>query len=175
MSKSVPNQNASLVHVTDAEIVDTSPAVPMTRTAELMQAFGGQSAISFCSFDSTTPEGMFLLDKCEEAPDKQLREMANLEFNMTGFYMHFVDLPGKSEGETVQAVRTCLISDEGEVYACCAEGIRKSVIRLVKQHGLPPWKGKVPVVVHLKSIGEGRNWLTVTNKPLALNGKKGKS
>ena len=164
--------NAVADDVALVPFVPTPPAIDSPQA--LMQMMDTSDSRRYCSFDMRTPAGLLLLDKCEEAPDRKLSEMANLEFALTGFYLHYITLEGKGPGEVIEAVRSCLITDDGQVFAAVSEGVRKSIARLVAQHGLPPWKTPVPVKVVLKRLDNGHNWLTILNNPPPLKPKGAK-
>lgn len=148
---------------------------PVSAELSLKLVFGGSSVRRYASFDPRTPEGMVISDKCDLAPDKRIADMLNLEFSIQHFLMHWVQVPGQEDGEIVDAVRTCLITTDNEVLACCSDGIRSSVMRLVEQHGLPPWKNGVPVKVVNVPTRKGWKMLALMNNPPLLQTKGKKS
>lgn len=154
-----------------ADAVATVP--PAANSAQALAAlFGGEALARFCSFDPKTPAGIMLLDKCEESPDQRLREITNVKLALVHVYGHLVDVIHEETGTVQSRLRTCLIDKSGQVYACVSEGIRKSVVRLVTQHGLPPWPAGVPVIVKVRVLANGHNWLYLTNDPEAQPAKK---
>ena len=148
-----------------------TPPIPPNSGAMLRQVFGAAESDVFCSFDPTTPVGMVMMDRCAEAPDAKVKDLVNLQVLLVHVYGHHVDLVDEKDGSVRTALRTCLVDKEGKVYSCVSEGVRNSILRLSAQHGLPPWRNGIRVKVQLKSLGNNRQWLTILNDPLPVEGK----
>lgn len=145
---------------------------PPANSPQAMAAlYGGNQSALFCSFDPRSPAGIALLDRCEEAPDAKLREVANVRLRLVHVYGHMVDLTDSETGEVNSRLRTCLIDASGKVYACVSEGIRKSIVRLSTQHGIPPWPKGIDVVVKVRVQANGHSWLYLLNDSEAQSEK----
>lgn len=114
-----------------------------------------------CSFDLSTVEGRQLRQKCEEEPDKQARELVNLELKLQHVYAKVVDFTNQETGETYPLLRICLVTDEGKVHPCASEGVREGLWRLMEGHGFPPWKRPIKVVLQLKPLKNGHQRLAL--------------
>lgn len=98
-----------------------------------------------CSFNLKTPEGRDLLQRCEEAPDAQIRSIVGEVFEIRHVYAKVVDKVDEQTGEAFPILRICLINPQGLIVACASDGIRESIVRLMRGHGLPPWKDAIRV------------------------------
>lgn len=114
-----------------------------------------------CSFDLKTPAGRELLQKCEEEPDKPVRELVNMELRLQHVYARIVDYTNPETQEVYPILRICLIDTSGNVHPCASEGIRDALIRLMQGHGLPPWKDGIPVRIALKALKDKKQRLTL--------------
>lgn len=157
-----------------AELPPAPQAVAPNSPEAMRQLFGEGKADRFITFDPKTPEGIALLDKCEETADEPLRTLSNLELRLQHVYAHLVDIVNKETGEVVPRLRTCLITTEGKVHACVSDGIRDAVLRLALQHGLPPWPKGIPVKVLLRPTKTERIRMTLVNvvEPAKKGGAK---
>lgn len=145
------------------EVVPVTPTAPASDSplALFGAVFGRDQGGELASFDTRTVEGRQLLQKCEEEPDKKVKEMANLKLKLRHVYAQRIELTRPETGESVPALRICLITTDGQVHPCVSEGVRQSIWRLIRGHGLPPWKAGIPVTVSLKTLGPQRQWLTL--------------
>lgn len=136
-------------------------AAAFDAVAPFAELFGRGTAGELSSFDTRSVEGRQLLQKCEEAPDQSLRTAVNKSIRVRHVYAQRIELVNEQTAEAVPATRICVIATDGRVYACVSEGVRQSVWRLIRGHGLPPWKDGIPVTVTLKELGNKRQWLTL--------------
>src|SRR4051794_26088264 len=114
-----------------------------------------------CSFDLTTPAGRQLRQKCEEEPDRQARELVNMELLLQHVYAKVVDYTNPETGETYPLLRICLVTADGKVHPCASEGVREGLWRLMEGHGFPPWKTPIRVVLALKALKSGHQRLAL--------------
>jgi hypothetical protein len=135
------------------------PAAPPAAT--LANFFGDDGRSTVMSFDPRSAEGRQLLQKCEEEPDRPLKELTNLKLRLKHVYAKAIELARPETGELVPATRICLVTTDGKVHACVSEGVRQSIGRLIRGHGIPPWPAGVPVTVTLKTLDSKRQWLTL--------------
>lgn len=149
------DKTRELVPATPPEKPPTAPPVA------LATFFGDDGRSTVMSFDARTAEGRQLLQKCEEEPDKPLKEMSNLKLKIKHVYARTIELERPETGEMVPATRICLVTTDGKVHACVSEGVRQSVGRLIRGHGIPPWSNGVPVTVTLKTLDSKRQWLVL--------------
>lgn len=143
-----------------APIPPTPPTAPSGAVA-LADMFGRPDRQAVCSFDLSKPEGRQLLQKCEEEPDKAVRELANMELELQHLYAKVIDYVNPETGEAYPLLRICLVTKDGQVHACCSDGIRQGVVRLIAGHGLPPWKTPVKVRIALKALADKKQRLTL--------------
>ncbi len=147
--------------------VEPSRNVRTIRGADLpddaVALFGQTAMTAWASFDTTTPEGILTLDKCETAEDAKLSTLINCELTIANVYAHKVDYTTEG-GEVVNLTRMCLITPDGKVFGTCSGGIARSLLRLFKQHRLPPWKPGVTVKVNQREA-RNRRWFDLTNVP----------
>ncbi len=104
-----------------------------------------------CSFNLTTPEGRDLLQRCEEAPDAQIRSIVGELFEIKHVYAKVVDKIDEQTGEAFPILRICLVNKEGTIVACASDGIRESLVRLMAGHGFPPWNDGIRVAFKQRS------------------------
>lgn len=142
-------------------VAAATPATPQNES--FAQTFGVDQLRPFMTFDPKTPEGRKLLDKCDEAADWKLSDMNGMRFKLIGFYGSFVPLPGPTPGEVRNVLRTCLITDDGEVLACMSNGVRASIVRLCEQWGLPPWRSPIAVQVVFKPTKYDNDRIVILN------------
>jgi hypothetical protein len=133
------------------------PTTPAGGWGVLLKA--GAEAV--CSFDLKTPAGRELLQKCEEEPDKPVRELVNMELQLQHVYARVVDYTNPETGEVYPILRICLVDDKGNVHPCASDGVRDSLVRLMAGHGMPPWKKPIPVRIALKALKNSRQRLTL--------------
>lgn len=145
-----------------------APAPAPAQDLAVIPAAGGlaglllkEGRVAQCSFDLRTVAGRELLQKCEEEPDKPVRELANMEFKLAHLYARVFDYTNKETGETYPLLRICLVTSDGQVHACCSDGIRESLVRLIAGHGMPPWKEPIPVRIALKALADKKQRLTL--------------
>lgn len=153
----------------------TTALVPATKEQALQSLFGNTAGGEVCSFDLTTPEGRRLLQSCEELPDGTLKGHVNKRLRIVHVYAKVIELTSEATGEIFPATRICVATTDGQVYSCVSEGVRQSLWRLMRGHGLPPWKGGVEVEVQLRDLASKRQWLTlleVFDKPAAGRGNR---
>ncbi len=80
-----------------------------------------------------------------------LRDYVNQPLEIVDVMAHPVDLVDEESGELTTAIRTILISKDGEAYAAVSEGIRSSIARLVQICGQAPWSPALKVTAVEKS------------------------
>lgn len=119
----------------------------------------GQPAV--CSFNLSTPAGRELLQKCEEEPDRPVRELVNTELLLQHVYARVVDFTNKETGEVYPILRVCLVDTDGKVHPCASDGVRDALLRIFAGHGVPPWKNGVRVRIALKALSNSRQRLTL--------------
>ena len=92
---------------------DLAPAHAANPLADF---FGGIDRAEVTSFNTATAEGRQLLQKCEEEPDKPLKELVNLKLRLKHVYAKRIELVRPETGELVPATRICLITNDGKTY-----------------------------------------------------------
>jgi hypothetical protein len=147
--------NGDQVPAPGSAVAAIPPAPP------LLALLGTNDRLPVCSFDLKSVAGRQLLQKCEEEPDTPVREMANMQLRLQHVYAKVIDYTNQESDEVYPLLRICLITTEGKVHACCADGVRESLLRLMAGHGLPPWKDGIPVEIRLKATKKGFNRLTL--------------
>lgn len=138
---------------------EPSQSVPDTAVANVStfsQVLGTEDRPSIASWDLTTPDGRELLQKCEETPDEKVRELVGQEIVVAHVYAKIVDYTNEQTSEVYPITRICLVTPEGKVHACAADGVRDSINRLSMGRGYPPWKVPVRVKVAQKETKKGR-------------------
>lgn len=129
----------------------TGAVVPVADPAAgFLSSFMPEQRDIYVSFDPKTPRGRMLLQKCEEAEDDKLRTLIGEELVITDVYSKLIDFNPEGSAEVIPLRRVCLITADSKVYGTVADGVRESVFRLAKGHGLPPWPKGVKVKVRQK-------------------------
>lgn len=149
--------------VVTGEVVAVREAAPYELPVTLAELAGVERTVRYISFNPKTDDGRALMDKCRVAPDDRVLKRANLPFKLRDVYMHRVTLANKDTGEVFPATRTCLITTDGEVLACCSRGVVDGVLAMIDGHGMPPWPTGIPVKVLLQPLSNGHQWLTLVN------------
>lgn len=143
--------NTALVPADDPN--DDAIAVP----AGFGSLLSAPDADRMASWDLTTAKGRELLQRCEEEQDKKVRELINLEIEVEHIYCKRIpDFADPETGEIRPILRISLVTPDGKVYGCSANGVRESILRLSQGRGFPPWKPAVKVRVSQKP-GRGAN------------------
>lgn len=121
--------------------------------------FGDLAGSAYCSVSEKAPNYARIIAKCEEEPDGRLAEHVNTPIVITDVYAHRVELTSTETGEVVPVVRCCLIGKDGKVYSAVSEGIRKSIFRLMRSHGVPSWPKGITVIPKVRKLAGGHQWL----------------
>lgn len=155
-------------------VPSAKPDQAVATVATFAHVLGFEDRPSIASWDLTTPEGRELLQRCEETPDEKLRELVNQEILVQHVYAKIVDYTNEATSEVYPITRICLITPEGKVHACAADGVRDSINRLSQGRGYPPWKVPVRVKVAQKITKKERVRLVLLEvfPPKAKGGAK---
>lgn len=157
------DQNAEVLSVKPAPLAVYDPnLIP----SEALAVFGGSDRPVWFSFDPTTRAGILTMDKCETQADHTIKSWANKPINIRDIFAHKVDIETET-GEIVTCTRSVLIDTDGKTFACTSAGVAKSILRLIRQHRMPPWQKGVRVIVSLRDLKPGRQWLELLNDPEA--------
>jgi hypothetical protein len=142
-----------------------SPAGATQATASpsaALLALLGNDESAMVSWDPRTPEGGYLLQKCEEDQDDRVRQKVGEVINVANIYAKLIpEYTNKQTGEVYPLLRICLITTDQDVLGTAANGVRESLLRLIMRHGAPPWPKGVPCKIRQTALpGEKiRLWL----------------
>lgn len=112
------------------------------------------------SFDPSTPYGRDKLVKATLLDCVPLKEVINKKLNITDFYVHDVAAVNDN-GEVDEFSRIVIFDADGTTYQCAARGVAKSLAVLVFTRMAIPFDPPIAVEVKLKSLSDGRQWLTL--------------
>lgn len=109
---------------------------------------------TYSSLEPKTQEEKVAFFNAVNSPDKRLKEMVNLEVEVSHIYAETIDFIDKETGEATPGVRIVLISPDGVAYQASSKGVYSSVAKLLKIMGAPStWKK--PVKIRPKEISKG--------------------
>lgn len=93
------------------------------------------------------------------SPGHALSDMVNMEIPMVNFYMEKVEVNREDEDGNMQSregVRTVIIDQNGDSYACMSVGICNSIRTICNFYGTPDtWDA--PIMVQVKQVNKGKN------------------
>ena len=144
----------------ETDIAIVSNPNPQQIASIAMQASATNRQVNVSSFDVTSDRGRIMLVKATLMDCKPLKDLVNLDINITDYYIH----PASSEetnGEIEEFNRVVVFDDKGEAYQCAARGVIKSLAVLTYARGSLPFDPPIKCTVKLKDIGGAKQWLTL--------------
>lgn len=92
--------------------------------------------------------------------EKKISDFINMKLLIKDVYMEQVELTDEKTGETRKAVRTVIITPEGEGVSCTSNGVAKSMYGLFQMFGTPDqWNGEIiEVIVRQIETAKGRTF-----------------
>lgn len=109
---------------------------------------------SYCSWNPKTQEEKVAFFNAVNSPSKRLKEMINMEVQISHIYAETIDFIDKESGEVTPGVRMVFISPDGTSYQASSKGVFSSVSKLLKIFGQPAtWKK--PVTIRPKEVSRG--------------------
>lgn len=86
-------------------------------------------------------------------PDKRLKEMVNMEVEISHVYAEMIDFIDRETGESTPGVRMVFISPDGTAYQAASKGVYSCTQKLFQIFGTPDtWKK--PVKIRPKEISK---------------------
>lgn len=81
--------------------------------------------------------------------------------NVQNFYVHPVELDGKTEGEIVDAIRSVLITPEGVAYGFVSNFLARDLARMISVFGIAEWNPPIKVKVRSNKGKNGHKFYTI--------------
>ena len=137
----------------EKKIQETALAVTAPPDANLMIV---NKALSYCSFDTSTPEGKAKLFNAMTNPDERIAAHINEEIEISELYAEMMDLTDEDTGEVTAAPRVILINPAGVSFVAVSVGVYGDVKRLIQIFGEPAsWTAPIRVKVKQVPIKKG--------------------
>ncbi|MEM3593822.1 MAG: hypothetical protein QXS27_03755 [Candidatus Jordarchaeaceae archaeon] len=119
--------------------------------------FGGKEDKIFTSIDISTIDGKIMTQNCLSDSDYNLDDMKERAFPIQHVLAHYVNI--NSEKGSVQAIRTVLVTSDGETISFTSDGVIASLKRIFGLMGEPPWDP--PLWMKAKEIRTRNGWRTI--------------
>lgn len=137
-----PSQTVSIPASTEVGIIRDNSK----QAAALI--YGGDAQQYYCSMPSDFPDREAILMKCSFTPDAKIADNVNKVLSVRHIYGTRVMLENPVTHEVDEVVRTVLITEDGQTWACTSKGMAKSVAMLMGSRGTPDtWDGPVKVMI----------------------------
>jgi hypothetical protein len=82
--------------------------------------------------------------------------------NMVDFLVHRVEIaPENSEADMLEGDRVVIIDDQGETFACVAEGAKKGLAKIFAVYGLPPYNPPIVIMPREVDTRKGRRTMNL--------------
>ncbi len=102
----------------------------------------------FCSLIPTTTEEKKVLYNALNNTSGKISDYINQELLIQNVYMEQVELNDSATGEPYKAVRSIIITPDGQGIACTSNGIAKSLYGIFQIFGTPDqWDGEIIAVI----------------------------
>lgn len=115
------------------------------------------TGMTYCSFNSETPEEKFALYTAMNNPTFSVEEKLNCTIYLQDVYAEAVQFINEKSGEVTDGVRIVLIDNEGNSYGCCSKGIFSAIKKLIQVFGAPTWEEPIAVQPYQASTRNGNN------------------
>lgn len=122
----------------------------------------------YCSLVPKTEEERQLRYHASTASDGKLMQRANIPMRIRHVYAERVQKTDDKTGEVIPLIRVAVITDEGKVYDCTSNGIRKCIAKMIESWGMPPWGPEgIPCMVTITQPKPDRLWpqLVIVSQP----------
>lgn len=108
---------------------------------------------TWSSLTPKTHEEMVKFFNHVNTPDKRLKEMVNMELEISHVYAEMIDFIDRETGESRPGVRMVFISPDGMAYQAASKGVYSCTQKLFQIFGTPDtWKK--PVKIRPKEISK---------------------
>lgn len=109
----------------------------------------------------TTTDGKAKLLLAISSQLPKLSTLINTTIKVTDVILQGVQLTNDETGEIQPAVRSILVSADGQMYAATSDGIRSCLGMIFGLWGKPPWKPPLPLRVRQIETNNGRRYFTL--------------
>lgn len=115
---------------------------------------------AYCSMAAVTREEKAVLYNACQNPTSKISDHINQKIAFINVKMEQVEMTDEETGETRKAIRTILITPEGEGILCTSNGIARSLYDMFSIFGTPDtWEGEVmECIVRQVETGKGRTF-----------------
>lgn len=107
--------------------------------AKLLDLTGIDKKIPVHNFDGDQSNQWKLSATATGGQHLGLDDVVDKPFGCKYWYMHKIELPGKTDGEYSDAVRTCFIAEDGTSVACLSTGVAQGLANMVSHMGSGPY------------------------------------
>lgn len=114
----------------------------------------------YCSMAAETKEEQAIIYNAMQNPTHKLSEFINQRVTFSNVFMEQVEITDEEDDEvTRKAVRTVLITPEGEGIVATSNGVARSMYNLFKIFGTPEcWEDSMSVIVRQVETAKGRTF-----------------
>lgn len=149
--------------ITDTKSGKQTADLPATQTAQSTELitqmigsmFGSVGGESISNFAGTKQERWRKTAMCQSSQVMSADDLQDSVFPVECFYAHKVRIAGQSQGEYSDAIRTVMISPDGQMVAFTSDGVAQSLAQLIAVYGLEPWKPAVDIKVDVIKTRKG--------------------
>lgn len=108
------------------------------------------------SLDLATPEGKLALMNAVQGDSFGSNDVLNTEIAIRDIVAYGIDMVDKETGEVVKAIRTVVITTDGNSVAFVSRGIYRSCCWLAYAYGPPPWPNGIVCRVNQVALNDGK-------------------
>lgn len=114
----------------------------------------------YCSMAAESKEEQAIIYNAMQNPTHKLSEFINQRVTFSNVFMEQVEITDEEDdGVTRKAVRTVLITPEGEGIVATSNGVARSMYNLFKIFGTPEsWEDSMSVIVRQVETAKGRTF-----------------
>lgn len=119
--------------------------------------FGGKEDQIYTSIDISTIDGKIMTQNCLSDSDYNLDDMKEKAYPIEHVLAHYVNI--NSDRGSIQAIRTVLVTADGETISFTSDGVIASLKRIFGLMGEPPWRP--PLWMKAKEVRTRNGYRTI--------------
>lgn len=132
------------------------PETALAVTAPESNLMTVNKALSYCSFDTSSPAGKARLYNAMSNPDERISAHINEEIVVVDVYAEMIDITNEDTGEVTSCPRVILIDPNDTSFVAVSTGIYGDVKRLLQIFGEPStWEKPIHLKVKQVQIKKG--------------------